>query len=108
MERLLFYRKYYTVTDLLGWLILHPWKVFVASVALIAYKWKKQQKSRDVYLFLFGLAVFYYGAFLINAQSFELRYFYPSLYLMWIMDMGILLDLVMSLGISIKKKLKKH
>lgn len=108
MERLLFYRKFYAVTDLLAWLILHPWKVFVASAALIAYKWKKQQKSRDVYLFLFGLAVFYYGAFLINAQSFELRYFYPSLYLMWIMDMGILFDLLMSFWGTIKKKLKKQ
>jgi len=108
MERLLFYRKYYAVADFLDWLILHPWKVFVLSAVLVAYKWLRKKKNREFCLFLFGLAVFYYGAFLINAQSFELRYFYPSLYLMWIMDIGILLDLILNLGRFIKKRLDKR
>ena len=49
-----------------------------------------------LYTVLLGTSIFYYGAFLINTQSFELRYFYPSLYIMWIMDLAILLN-----GVSI-------
>lgn len=93
-ERLMFYRQYYAVNNLLGEFILRPWIVYVVSIALVVYEWVKKSKNRELYVFLLLLAIFYYGAYVVNTQSFELRYFYPSLYMMWIMDIAILARIV--------------
>lgn len=67
----------------------YPWIVFTVTALLVGWSWIRKYQSRQLYLFILGIAIFYYGAFLINTQSFELRYFYPSLYLIIIMDMAI-------------------
>ena len=102
-ERLFFYRKYYAAVDFLAPIVLHPWTLFLASIILVIYRWFKKEENRELCVFLLGLAIFYYGAFFINAQAFELRYFYPSFYLMWIMDIGILMDMIVKF---VKKKIK--
>ena len=102
-ERLLFYRQYYAAVNALKGLVLHPWTVFLISSVLALYQWTKKEENRNICLVLMGLAICYYGAFFINAQAFELRYFYPSLYLMWIMDIGILCNM----GLQIKEKIAK-
>lgn len=94
IERLEFYRKYYAMTDAIGGYILHPWLVFTISILLVVYESIRKSPYKGIYLFLLFLAGFYYGAYLINTQSFELRYFYPSLYLMWIMDLSIVINLL--------------
>lgn len=67
----------------------YPWIIFAVTTLLVVWSWIRKYESRQLCLFILGIAVFYYGAFLINTQSFELRYFYPSLYLMIMIDMAI-------------------
>ena len=78
----------------------YPWIIYAITLALVVWLWIKKDDRRQLYSYILAIAVFYYGAFILNTQSFELRYFYPSLYLMSIMDTAILMDLV---AVLIKK-----
>ena len=78
----------------------YPWIIYVVTLLLVVWSRIKKDDRRQLYSYILAIAVFYYGAFILNTQSFELRYFYPSLYLMSIMDTAILMDLV---AVLIKK-----
>lgn len=108
IERLEFYRNYYAMTKKIGGYILRPWIVSLVTIFLTIVEWFRKSKNKGFYVFLLCLSVFYYAAYLINTQSFELRYFYPSLYLMWIMDMAIVMDLLSILITTFKKKIIKQ
>ena len=63
---------------------LHPWLMLLITCIFVFLKLKffriKILDSLEFWLIL--LAVFYYGAFLINTQSMEFRYYYPAFYCM--------------------------
>lgn len=107
IERLEFYRNYYAMTNTIGGYILHPWIVFLVTIILTIVEWFRKSENRGVYTFLLLIAVFYYAAYLLNTQSFELRYFYPALYLMWIMDVAIVMDLLAKGVAFVKNELPK-
>lgn len=103
IERLEFYRNYYAMTNAIGGYILHPWIVFLVTILLTIVEWFRKSENKGLYVFLLCLSVFYYAAYLLNTQSFELRYFYPALYLMWIMDLAIVTEFLAK-GLAIVKK----
>ncbi|MBR5565039.1 MAG: hypothetical protein IKW08_02615 [Roseburia sp.] len=94
IERLQFYRQYYAMINTIGNYILHPWIVFFVSIVLVVIEWLRDALNKKVYVFLLLLSVFYYVAYLLNTQSFELRYFYPVLYILWLMDLAIIVDIL--------------
>ncbi len=75
----------------------------LASFALV-YQWYLKKQFAE-YAFLFCLATFYYGAFLINTQSFEFRYFFPSFCILY---MVITFSILKAISRFIAKRLKKH
>ena len=89
MQRQFFVKLYNKVNEILGFYTCTPWFVYLISIILVSIKWIQKDEERKLYLFILCLAVFYYSAFIINTQSFELRYFYPSLWLMMLLDGAI-------------------
>ena len=85
---------YEKVVKAFSLITLRPWVTFLLSLILILIKWFKNDENRKKYLLIFMLSLFYYGSYLINTQSFEIRYFYPSLYLCMIIDLSIVIDLI--------------
>lgn len=58
-----------------------PYLIFLITLFMLILSlklWDKQVWMQMVELFL--IALFYYGAFLVNNQSFEFRYFFPAFY----------------------------
>ncbi len=65
-----------------GFVVLRmPFVWFLAAGMVSAYRWATQKSKTE--LALYAVAVFYYGAFFINAQSFEFRYFFPAFQLLY-------------------------
>lgn len=96
-KRETFVESYRKANERLGFYTCQPWLVFLISFVLVAVMWLQKDGRRGLYLFVLMLAAFYYGAYLINTQSFEIRYFYPSLYLLMILDVAIELSLLQKL-----------
>jgi len=62
-----------------------PWIWFCIGLMLVIWQLIKTDKEHSTgSLILYLLSVFYYAAFLINTQSFEFRYFFPSFYFLFI------------------------
>lgn len=88
-----FFLDAYSFTNgALAFFTMRPWAAYVLSILLVGLEYAIRGPQRKVYLFILLLSISYYAAYLINTQSFELRYFYPSLYLMMIPDLAIALD----------------
>lgn len=85
-----------------------PIIAFAISVVLVLLTFINRNNNRQLYLFIFLIALFYYGAFLITTQSFEIRYFYPSSYLMMVIDAGMIIDLICFYTNKIKRSDKKY
>lgn len=62
-------------------IFLRPWLWFVLAGLVLLYQ-KMSRRPLNAALLLFLCAVFYYGAFLVNTQSFEFRYFFPAFQLL--------------------------
>ncbi len=103
-RRMDFVNAFYRIHSLLGFYTLRPWIVFLcAALLLIVYHFAKGENISS-YIFVFFTAVFYYGAFLINTQSFEIRYFYPALCLLLIISCSITARLLKKfLGFIVQK-----
>lgn len=71
-----------------------PIFTFALSTVLVLLEIFNKNENRKLYLFILMIAIFYYGAFLITTQSFEIRYFYPSAYLMMVIDASMMIDLI--------------
>lgn len=97
-NRRMYLNTYTTFMEAMGFFVLRPYIVFLLTAVLVMYSFKKKDKDRYLFLLVLMVAVFYYGAFVINTQSFEIRYFYPSLYLMAVMDTALIADFVHSLS----------
>jgi hypothetical protein len=62
-----------------------PWICFLIGLLCVIWQFiKADRKHFSGTLTLYLIAVFYYGAFIINTQSFEFRYFFPSFYFLFI------------------------
>lgn len=70
-----------------------PWIWFVLGLIATIYSFKFT-KEAYTYLFLYFTSIFYYGAFLINSQSFEFRYFFPSFYMLFIIILTSLMNFI--------------
>ena len=104
-----FVNAYEKTNNIFGFFTRRPWFVFLVSILLVGIKWKQKDEKTRFYVVLLMLSIFYYGAYIINTQSFEIRYFYPSLYLCMILDVAIVMDLIKDIFINkrINKLLKK-
>ncbi len=74
-----------------------PWIMYVfCLVLLIIWKIKMRGKDSEISLYeaAFGVAVFYYGVFLLNTQSFEFRYFFPAWLLLVVISIGLISQLI--------------
>lgn len=70
-------------------LLRRPWLVFAAALAaLLAARKALGKKNFYNLLVLFACAAFYYGAFLVNTQSQEFRYFFLPLVLLYLCIAG--------------------
>lgn len=75
-----------------GFLPLRPWLVLLVACVLVFLKLRLTGgRARGCLDFqMIGVSVFYYGAFLLNTQSMEFRYFYPAFYLLSLTIIGCL------------------
>lgn len=103
-QRHKFVNAYINFNNRFYWFTRVPILTFSISLLLTAYQFLCKKKNRKMILFIYLIAVFYYGAFLINTQSFEIRYFFPSLYLMFVMDCVIIMEIFCDLKNNIMKK----
>ncbi|MCR4648545.1 MAG: hypothetical protein K5776_05670 [Lachnospiraceae bacterium] len=93
-ERKAFVETYNKSNKVLGWYCLTPWLVYFISIILLMFEIRLKNRNTRLFLFVIMIAVFYYGAFLINTQSYEIRYFYPSLYLLSLVNLSMLTDII--------------
>ena len=64
-----------------------PWIWYLSALILIlVYRFKKQGRKSPLNLYeaTYIVSAFYYGAYVLNTQSFEFRYFYPSWLLLFL------------------------
>jgi len=81
-----------------------PWIWFCIGLVFVVWQFIKTGKGYSFgSLALYLLSVFYYAAFLINTQSFEFRYFFPSFYYMFI----VLADSVAMILYKLFSRLRK-
>ncbi len=109
--RQVFFQKYLDAVSIQK-IWTHPWILFLASIVLLALNrvLGKRIKSNDngkIYVSVFLMAMFYYGAFFINTQSYEVRYFFPSACLMILMDIAIICNLIYNSYLYVNKERNK-
>ena len=104
-RRYLFYESYMKAVSYFK-VCLIPWIWFLIDGIGIIIKHfvdRKQNKSFRFERWMYLLAVFYYLAYCIDTQAFELRYFYPSFILLLIVSLSLLENII----IIFKKVYKK-
>ncbi len=92
--RMKFIDSYSKLNEKISFYTLRPWLVFLITLIFVSIKWWKKDKNKNLYLLLFMISIFYYGAYIINTQAFEIRYFYPSLYICIIIDTIFTFDML--------------
>lgn len=90
--RKLFVETYIIFNKLFSWYTLRPFVVFLISAIFLLKEYADKNTNFKFYLLFFLLALFYYGAFFINTQSYEIRYFFPTLYVLTIINVSMLFD----------------
>lgn len=67
----------------------------VALVLILIWRFKCGGKKENINIYeaSFGIAVFYYGAYILNTQSFEFRYYFPSWLLLFLIIFSLSADL---------------
>ncbi len=71
-------------------LIRFPWVLFLLTLFLFVLQKKQPDKKLSIfYIFAF----LYYASFFITTHSFEIRYFFPSYYLLCIINVSMFLEL---------------
>ncbi|MEG1779124.1 MAG: hypothetical protein RR263_03400, partial [Oscillospiraceae bacterium] len=81
-------------------IIRRPIVVLAIAMMLMLAFYLKSRKNADSkekmhkLMFLLLMAIFYYGAFILNAQYFEFRYFFPPFHLLVIISMYIVTELI--------------
>lgn len=80
-----------------------PWIMFAAAFLLILIrrgKYALNRKEVTLQEISFLTALFYYGAYLLDTQSFEFRYFFPS----WVLLFFVIVSLVIEICDRINRK----
>ena len=95
-------QNFINVTDGIGFLSLRPFIAILVSLALIGVLCIEKQNVTK-YFELWGIAVTYYGSFLINTQAHEYRDYAPSFYILF----GIIIcAIVKSILCKVYKKVR--
>ncbi len=87
-----FWQSYPEANRILGFFTCRPWAAFLITAAMTVIQALRRSRKTELYVLMLMIAVFFYGAFVLINVCFDLRYFYPALYLMMIMDAEITLD----------------
>lgn len=77
--------------------IFRPWIMFViAFILIVLYRIKYDCNRKEITIqeASYVIAVFYYGAFLINTQAYEFRYFFPSWCILIMIILSICTELI--------------
>lgn len=80
-----------------------PYILFVCSLVLLIVGELLTHKRDKMWWGSFAVAVCYYGAFWINTQSYEVRYFFPSACLLLFVDGAVCCDLLYRLLVRRKR-----
>lgn len=107
LQRRLFHRSYVRINELLGFYTCRPWVPFLISLIMILIERFRKGEKRGLYTLLFWMAAFYYGAYLIVIVGFELRFFYPALLLMMILDCAVVLEWIRALSQALRRNNKR-
>ncbi|SEQ35931.1 hypothetical protein [Butyrivibrio sp. TB] len=86
-------------------IIRRPWIMYMLSLVLILiWRFKHQGRKAPINLYeaAFLVSLFYYGAYLLNTQAFEYRYYYPS----WLLSFAIIIGLIPQLFFGSKRSKK--
>lgn len=78
-----------------------PWILFLISgVLIIVFRvsFYGRKKNINLYEASYAVALFYYGGFLLNTQSFEFRYFFPSFLLLFFIIISVTADMFVQLN----------
>lgn len=70
----------------LGFYTRHPWVPFLISLILVIAEYLLKRPGREKDALLLWTAAFYYLVFLLDTPAYDFRYFYPSLWLLMILD----------------------
>lgn len=79
-----------------------PWILYLICLVLILvwrFRFKGKKTEMNFYEATYVISLFYYGCYLLNTQSFEFRYFFPS----WIMLIGIIVGLTSQMLLGNRK-----
>ncbi len=79
-----------------------PWILYLTCLILILvwrFRFKGKKSEMNLYEASYGVSIFYYGIYLLNTQSFEFRYFFPS----WLLLIGITVGLISQMLFENKK-----
>ena len=104
LQRHMFYNSFMKTVRFFGFYILHPWLPFLASLLMHLAETIRQRKKQSFSAFVFWMAVFYYLAYLLDTPAFDFRYFYPSLFLLIILDIEIMLKWIIAFFRRIRKE----
>lgn len=91
-QRQFFHSSFLRFHAALGFYTLRPWVPFLLSLILLLAERRRKSRNAGLYTLLFWLAAFYYCAYLTVIVGFELRFFYPALLLLSILDCAVFLD----------------
>ena len=97
LQRRAFYDTFMETVRFFGFYTLHPWLPFAVSLLLLVVDNIRQRKRQRFPAFVFWMAVFYYLAYLLDTPAFDFRYFYPSLFLLMILDAAIIFKWITAL-----------
>lgn len=76
-----------------------PWIMFGAALLLLLVwrvKFYGMKNQINLYEIVYGTAVFYYGAYIVNTQSFEFRYYFPSWLLLMLISISLSINMCFS------------
>ena len=89
-QRRAFYDSFVVTCGGLGFLTLRPWVSFLISALMMVIVRIRRSRFQHLYALVFWLAVFYYLAYLLDTPAYDFRYFYPSFFLLMILNASIL------------------
>lgn len=78
-----------------------PYLWFIVCTLSVLFKVRISKKDEYVpVILLYLVAVLYYAGFLVNTQSFEFRYFFPSFYILVLIILSVITDLVYRISLN--------
>ena len=92
LQRRAFYDSFMGTCGACSALTLHPWVSFLLTFVFVCAAYILKNPLRSLYGLTVWTAAFYYLAYLLDTPAYDFRYFYPSLYLMLILDAAILME----------------